>query len=79
MDSSEPKGRKIIMDLEKVNRFNAEGCAACGRKFSLGETAVLACGFWEDGPKYIHENEAVFDPKTATYMERRCFNASRPD
>ena len=79
MEPSEPKALKIIMDLEKVNRFNAEGCAACGRKFSLGETAVLACGFWEGGPRYIHENEAVFDRKTATYIERRCYNAGRAD
>ena len=79
MEPSEPNALKIIMDLEKVNRFNAEGCAACGRKFSLGEIAVLACGFWEDGPRYIHENEAVFDRKTATYIERRCYHAGRPD
>jgi len=58
-----PSALKIILDLEKVNTLNAEGCPACGRKFSLGEMAVLACGAWEGGPKYIHENEAVFDKK----------------
>ncbi len=68
---------KIIMDLEKVNTYNEEGCPACGKKFSLGDTAVLACGAWDGGPKYIHENEAVFDKKTATYIERRCFEAGR--
>jgi hypothetical protein len=77
MEPPEQNAQKIIMDLEKVNRFNEKGCAACGRKFSLGEIAVLACGFWEDGPKYIHENEAVFDRQTATYIERRCYNAGR--
>ena len=69
--------QKIILDLEKVNTLNAEGCAACGRKFTLGETAVLACGAWDGPPKYIHENEAVFDKKTSSYVERKCFEASR--
>ena len=77
MESTEQQTQKIIMDLEKVNRFNAEGCPACGRKFSLGEMAVLACGAWEGGPKYIHENEAVFDKKTSAYIERRCYEAGR--
>jgi hypothetical protein len=66
---------KTIMDLEKLNTYNAEGCGACGRKFTLGEPVVLACGFWE-GVKYVHEHEAVFDPKTSVYYERKCF-ASR--
>ena len=68
---------KMMLDLEKVNELNAEGCAACGRKFTLGETVVLACGAWEGPPKYIHENEAVYDTRTSTYMERRCYEASR--
>lgn len=61
---------KIIMDLEMLNATNAEGCLACGRKFNLGDTAVLACGAWGNTPRYIHENEAVQDPKTAQYFER---------
>ncbi len=77
MASSERRTPKIIMDLEKVNAYNAEGCPACGRKFSLGDTAVLACGAWDGGPKYIHENEAVFDKKTGGYIERRCYEAGR--
>lgn len=64
------------MDLEKLNTYNAEGCGACGRKFTLGETAVLACGFWE-GTKYVHEHEAVFDPKTSAYYERKCYAARK--
>ncbi len=40
---------KIIMDLERLNRSNAEGCPACGHKFSLGDTVVPACGAWEGG------------------------------
>ena len=63
---------KTIMDLEKLNTYNAEGCVACGRKFTLGEPVVLACGFWE-GVKYVHENEAVFDSKTSAYYERKCY------
>lgn len=72
-----PSEQKIILDLEKVNTLNAEGCPACGRKFSLGEMAVLACGAWEGGLKYIHENEAVFDKKKASYVERKCYKAGR--
>ena len=72
----EPSKQKIIMDLEKVNTLT-EGCPACGRKFSLGDMVVLACGAWEGEPKYIHENEAVFDKKTGTYIERRCYEAGR--
>jgi len=52
---------KMMLDVGKVNELNEEGCAACGRKFTLGETVVLACGAWEGGMKYIHEEEAVFD------------------
>ena len=39
---------KIIMDLETLNASNALGCPACGNKFNLGETAVLACGVEDD-------------------------------
>lgn len=69
--------RKYIMDLEKLTAHNAEGCPACGRKFSLGDTTVMACGAWADGAKLIHENEAVFDERSGTYIERRCFSAGR--
>ena len=68
---------KLMLNLEKLNELNTEGCAACGRKFTLGETVVLACGAWDGPQKYIHENEAVFDTKTSTYVERRCYEASR--
>lgn len=68
---------KMMLDLGKVNELNEEGCAACGRKFTLGETVVLACGAWEGEAKYIHEEEAVFDKKTSTYVERRCYEAGR--
>ncbi len=68
---------KMMLDVGKVNELNAEGCAACGRKFTLGETVVLACGAWEGPPKYVHENEAVYDTRTSTYVERRCYEAGR--
>jgi hypothetical protein len=68
---------KIIMDLERLNSSNAEGCPACGRKFSLGDTVVSACGAWEGGPKLIHEHEAVFDHRRGSYVERRCYAADR--
>ncbi|MFO7964351.1 MAG: hypothetical protein R6U50_10555 [Desulfobacterales bacterium] len=60
-----------MMDLETLNRLNTEGCVSCGRKFSLGETAVLAFGSWKGGPKYIHENEAYFDKQRSIYIERK--------
>ena len=74
MDQCKPK---IIMDLETLNRTNAQGCPACGRKFNLGDTAVLACGAWDNGPRYIHEHEAVRDTRTSQYFERRYFASLR--
>jgi hypothetical protein len=68
---------KFIIDRERLNTLNAEGCPACGKKFTLGDTAVVACGAWEDGAKVIHEAEAVFDPDTGGYVERRCYHARR--
>ncbi len=67
---------KKLVDREMMNTITS-GCAACGHPFNLGETVVLACGAWEGPPKYIHENEAVFDPRTSTYVERKCFEAGR--
>ena len=75
--SSEKKRQKFIIDLEKLNTLNAEGCAACGRKFTLGETVVIACGAWEGPPKFIHENEAVWDKRTSSFIERRCYESQK--
>lgn len=72
MASGQENSHKIIIDLEKVNTLNEDGCPACGGKFSLGEMAVPACGAWA-GLKYIHEKDAVFDPKRKAYVDRRCF------
>lgn len=69
--------KKFIIDLLKLNELNTEGCPACGRKFTLGETVVVACGAWEGGAKIIHENEAVWDRQSAAYVERRCYIAQR--
>jgi hypothetical protein len=57
--------------------LNEEGCPACGRKFTLGKTVVMACGAWEDGPRFVHKNEAVFYDRTLSYTERRCYEAGR--
>jgi len=65
--------RKFIVDREILNTYNSEGCAACGMKFNLGDTVVVACGSWEGG-KIIHENEAVYDKRTSAYVERKCYN-----
>ena len=64
-------GCKLMIDLEKLNTMNAEGCPGCGGKFTLGETAVLAHGSWMGGPKYIHEQEAVFDSNKCIYIQRK--------
>ena len=77
MVSGSRQEHKSIIDLLKLNELNAEGCPACGRKFTLGEPVVMACGAWDGGPKYIHENEAIFDIKTGTYFERRCYDARK--
>lgn len=66
---------KTIIDREKL--MSHKTCEACGRPFNLGDPVVLACGAWEGPPKLIHENEAVFDKQTASYVERKCFEASR--
>ena len=77
MAISDKKQQTFIIDLEKLNTLNAEGCVACGRKFNLGETVVKACGAWEEPPKFIHENEAVWDRPTATFVERRCHQSRK--
>ncbi|MCP4629666.1 MAG: hypothetical protein GY850_40090 [bacterium] len=77
MSAADKKRNTFIIDLEKLNSLNAEGCAACGRKFTLGETVVKACGAWDGPPKLIHENEAVWDNSSATYIERRCHDSRK--
>ena len=51
MTATEKKRHTFIIDLEKLNRLNAEGCAACGRKFTLGETVVNVAGSKPDRPE----------------------------
>jgi type II secretory ATPase GspE/PulE/Tfp pilus assembly ATPase PilB-like protein len=67
--------KKYIVDLNILNTYNAKGCEACHQKFNLGDTAVLACGPWTDGcSRLIHERDAVLDPKTGIYFERKYFS-----
>jgi hypothetical protein len=66
------KGPRTLIDLEKLNTLNPEGCPACGRQFEYGEAVVLANGNWE-GKKYIHQKEAVFDKKTNSHYERNYY------
>ena len=77
MSNEVTRREKFIIDLAKLNEYNAEGCPACGRKFNLGETAVMACGAWEGGAKLVHENEAIWDTQSSSYIERRCFDAKK--
>ena len=76
MKNKERNHLKSIMDREKL--MNAKVCSACGRPFNLGDPVVPACGAWEGPPQWIHENEAVFDPQTSTYLERNCFQGRQP-
>jgi hypothetical protein len=78
MTKNKRKKHQSIIDLQKLNELNEEGCPACGRKFNLGEPVVIACGAWDGPPKYVHENEAIFDKNTDSYFERRCY-ASRKE
>ena len=75
----DPLRRKhsLLIDLEKLNTLNAEGCPACGEKFTLGEIAVYVCGFCAGAPRIIHENDAVWDPKTASFIERKYYESSK--
>ena len=68
-------GKPFLIDLEKLNTLNAGGCPSCGSKFNLGDTAVWACGAWEGGARVIHEQDAVYDRKAGTYIERKCYAA----
>ena len=77
MSAADKKRSTFIIDLEKLNSLNAEGCAACGRKFTLGEIVVKACGAWEGPPRLIHENEAVWDAGSAAYFERGCYESRK--
>ena len=64
---------KTIIDREKMIRLKT--CPACNRPFNLGDPVVLACGAWEGPPKIIHENEAVYDATSGSYIERKCNSA----
>jgi len=77
MNDSQKKAHSTIIDLEKLNTLNADGCPACGRKFNLGDPVVIACGAWDGPPKFIHANEAVWDKRTTSFMERRCYESQK--
>ena len=74
MENTKPS-QKVMVDLLLLNELNAEGCPACGGRFTLGEMVVSACGTWDGGAKYIHEKEAVFDPKAKSYFERSYYQS----
>jgi len=64
---------KTIIDREKLMQLKT--CSACNRPFNLGDPVVLACGAWEGSARLIHEDEAVFDAATGSYIERKCHAA----
>lgn len=69
---------KSIVDRNLLMNLNADGCPACGGKYSLGEPIVLSCGAWE-GLKWIHEKDAVFDTSCSAFLERRYFESKKAD
>jgi len=77
MATYKKSGQTFIIDLEKLNTLNSEGCVSCGRKFTLGEMVVKACGAWEGEPKFIHESEAVWDSTINGFVERRCYESRK--
>jgi len=79
MAAQPTKRPKVILDLEKVNTLNEEGCPACGRKFSLGDTAVPAFGKWGKQAKLIHENEAIYDRGKGIYYEREYYESLKKE
>jgi hypothetical protein len=70
-------GRELKTVVDREMLMNLKTCTACGRRFNLGEPVVLAYGAWEGPPKWIHEEEAVFDRQKNAYVERECFEAGR--
>lgn len=60
----------VIVDLEILNLTNSLGCAAGGRKFTLGESVVPDAGDWGDELRYVHENEAVCDRESCKHVVR---------
>jgi len=73
MESGPRERLKTIIDREKLMRVKT--CAACGHPFNLGDPVVLACGAWDGAPRLIHESEAIYDRQSASYLERKCFQA----
>jgi len=69
---------QYIMGLELLNLTNKSGCTVCNQKFNLGDSVVLACGGWaDDCAKLIHENEAVYDVRTDSFIEKQYYYATR--
>jgi|GEM_PF-356869 len=65
--------REVIMNLEMFNRTDSQSCPACGKKFSLGESVVLAAGDWRDDLRLIHEKETICDIGSGRHVVRDHF------
>lgn len=70
-----PGHQPILVDLERLNAATTGSCAACNRPFTLGESAVFACGFWGGSQRLIHASEGVFDAAAGQWVERACHSA----
>lgn len=74
MNTEKRHPMKLFLDREKLMELNSMGYAG---KFSLGETVVLACGPWDNGPRFIPEKEAIYDKAANTYWEKNCYHARK--
>jgi len=74
MNTEKYKPQKTLLDIGKLNELNSQGYAG---KFTLGETVVLACGAWDNGPRYIAEKEAIYDKATNSFWEKNCYHARK--
>ena len=52
---------RTIMDRAKMMEHNAEGCPACGRKFTLGDPVVYA-GVHAELRDHLHRSGVAFGP-----------------
>lgn len=64
-----------IMNLEPLNRTNPEGCAACGKTFTLGGAAIPAGGEWGDTLGHVHASEVVCDIRTGRQTANGSFSS----
>ncbi len=64
MDRQKPP--RMIIQREHIN--TTPRCPACGRQFTMGESAVFALMADRDTPCLVHAEDAVFDQTSGCYV-----------